>query len=137
MFNYMDLAIAFLISLISTFLLTYPVKKIAIKFKVVDFPNYRKIHKKVTPRLGGLAIFLGAFLGVLYLQPHHEHLPSILMGGLTIIATGVLDDGITIRPVIKLSVQLIAASSLISSGFIMKRRTLQFIGMVDSVFSVS
>jgi len=134
MFNYMDLAIAFLISLISTFLLTYPVKKIAIKFKVVDFPNYRKIHKKVTPRLGGLAIFLGAFLGVLYLQPHHEHLPSILMGAITIIATGILDDRYAIRPVIKLSGQLIAASFLISSGLIIERMTLPFIGMIDLGF---
>jgi len=134
MYNYMDLAIAFFISLISAFLLTYPVKKIALKFKVVDFPNYRKIHKKVTPRLGGLSIFLGASLGVLYLHPHHEHLPGIFMGALAIIVTGVLDDRYTIRPVIKLSGQLIAASFLISSGLIIERVTLPFIGMVDLGF---
>lgn len=134
MYNYMDLAIAFFISLISAFLLTYPVKKIAIKFKVVDFPNYRKIHKKVTPRLGGLAIFLGAFLGMLYLHPEYEHLPGIFMGALAIIVTGMLDDRYTIRPVIKLSGQLIAASFLISSGLIIERVTLPFIGMVDLGF---
>src|SRR5699024_12318411 len=51
MFNYTDLAIAFFIALITTFLLTFPVKKLAIKLKAVDLPNYRKIHKKVTPRI--------------------------------------------------------------------------------------
>ena len=134
MFNYVDLFIAFLIALLSTFALTYPVKKLAIKLGVLDMPNHRKIHKKVTPRLGGLAIFLGAFLGALYLQPRHEHLPEILLGAIVIIITGALDDRFGIRPVIKLAGQLIAASFLISSGLIIERITLPLIGMVDLGF---
>lgn len=134
MFNYVDLAIAFLIALISSFVLTYPVKKLAIKWKAVDLPNYRKIHTKVTPRLGGLAIFIGAFLGVLYLRPSHEHLPEILLGAIVIVLTGALDDRFSIRPVIKLTGQLIAASFLVSSGLIIERITLPFIGIVDLGF---
>lgn len=134
MFNYVDLVIAFLIALISSFLLTYPVKTLAIKMGAVDLPNYRKIHKKVTPRLGGLAIFLGALLGALYLQPRHDHLPEILLGAIVIILTGALDDRFSIRPVVKLTGQLIAASFLVSSGLIIERITLPFIGMVDLGF---
>ncbi|WP_164667622.1 glycosyltransferase family 4 protein [Virgibacillus doumboii] len=134
MINYTDLAIAFFIALIATFLLTYPVKKLAIKWGVVDLPNHRKIHKKVTPRLGGLAIFLGVFLGGLYLQPHHEHLPEIILGAIVILITGALDDRYDIRPVIKLSGQLIASSFLISSGLIIDKITLPFIGMVELGF---
>ncbi|WP_188455017.1 glycosyltransferase family 4 protein [Virgibacillus oceani] len=134
MFNYADLSIAFLIALISTFLLTYPIKKLAIKLGVVDLPNARKIHKYVTPRLGGLAIFLGAFLGALYLQPKHEHLLEILLGAIVILLTGMLDDKYQIRPVIKLSGQLIAASFLISSGLIIERITIPVFGLVDLGF---
>ncbi|MFD1036811.1 glycosyltransferase family 4 protein [Virgibacillus byunsanensis] len=134
MFNYTDLIIAFAIALVSSFLLTYPVKKIAIKWGAVDLPNYRKIHTKVTPRLGGLAIFLGVFLGALYLQPSHPHLPEIMLGAIVILITGALDDRYTIRPVVKLSGQLIAASFLISSGLIIERITLPIIGMVDLGF---
>lgn len=134
MFNYLDLVIAFLIALVSTFLLTNPVKKLAIKFNVVDFPNQRKIHKKVTPRLGGLAVFLGALLGALYLQPQHEHMLAILLGSIVIIITGSLDDRFGIRPVIKLTGQLVAASFLVSSGLIIQRITLPFLGMVDLGF---
>jgi len=134
MYSGFDLFIAFLIALLSTLLLTYPVKKLAIRWKVLDFPNYRKIHDKVTPRLGGLAIFLGAFLGALYLRPQNEHLPEVLLGALVIIVTGALDDRYQIRPVIKLSGQLIAASFLISSGLIIERITLPLIGMVDLGF---
>src|SRR5699024_8962026 len=135
MFDYTDLAIAFFIALISTFLLTYPVKKLAIKIKAVDLPNYRKIHKNVTPRIGGLAIFAGVFLGGLYLQPHHQHLPEIIIGAIVILITGALDDRFSIRPVIKLTGQLIAASFLISSGLIIERITLPVIGMIDLGFT--
>lgn len=134
MFNYVDLSIAFLIALLATFLLTYPVKKLAIKLRVLDLPNSRKIHKEITPRLGGLAIFIGALLGALYLQPRHEHLPEILLGAVVIIITGALDDRFGIRPVVKLTGQLIATSFLISSGLIIEKITLPIIGMVDLGF---
>ncbi|MHA6250704.1 glycosyltransferase family 4 protein [Oceanobacillus sp. CAU 1775] len=134
MFNPVDLVIAFLIALISSFLLTYPVKRFAFLIGAVDFPNYRKIHTEVTPRIGGLAIFLGALLGGLYLAPQHEHLPEIFFGALIIIITGVLDDRFEIKPIVKLTGQLVAASFLVSSGLIIERITLPFIGMIDLGF---
>ncbi len=137
MINFVDLMIASFIALISTFFLTFLVKQIAFKFNIVDLPNQRKIHKEATPRIGGLAIFLGAALGLLYLQPEHVHLLEISLGAVVIVITGILDDRYDIRPVIKLSGQLIAASFLISSGLIIERITLPFIGMIDlGVFSV-
>lgn len=134
MFNFVDLSIAFLIALISTYLLTYPVKMLSIKLGVMDFPNARKIHKAITPKLGGLAIFLGVILAGLYIQPRNEHLPEIILGALVILLTGALDDKYEIRPVIKLTGQLIAASFLISSGLIIDRITIPFFGMIDLGF---
>ena len=137
MVNYVDLMIASFIALIATFFLTFPIKKLAIKFNIVDLPNRRKIHKNATPRIGGLAIFLGAALGLLYLQPSHVHLLEISLGAIVIVITGMLDDRYDIRPIIKLSGQLIAASFLISSGLIIERITLPLIGMIDlGMFSV-
>lgn len=134
MFNFMDLGIAFIIALLSTFLLTFPVKKFAVKVGAVDLPNHRKIHKKVTPRLGGLAIFIGTFLGMLYLQPQDEFLFEIICGAIVIIITGALDDRFTLRPIAKLTGQLIATSFLISGGLIIERITLPFIGQVELGF---
>jgi len=134
MFNYAELAIAFAIALISAFIITYPVKKIAIKLGVVDFPNHRKIHTKVTPRLGGLAIFSGFLIGLLYLFPSHPNLPEIILGSLVIIITGALDDRYSLRPGVKLTGQLIAASFLISDGLIIDRLTLPFIGTIELGF---
>lgn len=131
MIDFIDLMIASFIALIGTFFLTFLVKKIALKWQVVDIPNKRKIHLRPTPGMGGLAIFLGAALGLLYLQPEHIHLPSIIFGSVVIIVTGILDDKYDIRPIIKLSGQVIAAVALISSGLIIEKLTLPFIGMID------
>src|SRR5699024_7707597 len=92
MFNYVDLMVASFIALISTFLLTFVVRKLAFKFNFVDFPNQRKIHKKVTPRIGGIGIFIGAAMGLWYLHPEHIHLTGIGLGALVIVITGLLDD---------------------------------------------
>lgn len=131
MFKYIDLMIASFIALITTFFLTFLVEKLAMRFHIVDFPNRRKIHTKVTPRAGGLAIFLGVISGLLYLRPQHEHLLAITLGALVIIIVGLLDDRFDIRPVIKLGGQIMATTFLISSGLIIERVTLPIIGLID------
>jgi len=37
--------------------LTPIVKKLALKTGAVDFPNHRKVHSNIMPRLGGIASF--------------------------------------------------------------------------------
>jgi len=131
MLDYIDLMIASFIALVVTFIATFFVKKLAIKLNIVDFPNQRKIHKVVTPRAGGLAIFIGVAAGLLYLKPEHIHLFEISLGAIVILITGLLDDRYDIRPTVKLAGQIIAATFLISSGLIIERVTLPFIGMVE------
>lgn len=135
--NYIDLMIASFLALMTTFLSTFIIKKIALKLNVVDIPNHRKIHTTPTPLLGGLAIFIGFFVGLLYLRPMHDHYFEIMLGALVIIITGILDDKFDLRPVIKFGGQVIAATFLISSGLIIEKFTLPVIGVVDlGVFSV-
>ncbi|WP_217586449.1 glycosyltransferase family 4 protein [Lentibacillus saliphilus] len=134
MFNEVHLIVSFGIAFLSTLLLTYPVKAFSIRIGAVDFPNHRKIHTKITPRLGGIAIFLGALLGALVLQPHHEHLPEILLGAIVIVITGALDDRFGLRPVVKLTGQLIAASFLVSDGLIIEHITIPLFGQIELGF---
>lgn len=134
MFNYVDLFVAFLIALLSSWLVTYPLKKFAVKIGAMDKPESRKIHIKETPRLGGLAIFIGSLLGMAYLQPQHEYLLEILIGAVIIIITGALDDRFTLKPIFKLTGQLLAAGLLIYSGLIIERITMPFFGVVELGF---
>ena len=58
-----------ILGLVTTFILTVLmtpfVKKFAIRVGAVDQPNQRKVHKKIMPRMGGLAIYLSFIIGYL------------------------------------------------------------------------
>lgn len=100
--------------------LTPIVKKFAIKIGAVDVPNARKVHTRVMPRLGGLAIyaaFVGAFLLLLpWLSDHFftsvreaNLVKGLLVGGSIIVLTGALDDRFELSAKVKLLGQIIAA----------------------------
>jgi UDP-GlcNAc:undecaprenyl-phosphate/decaprenyl-phosphate GlcNAc-1-phosphate transferase len=130
MFDTPQLIIAFLISLATSAILAFPIRKFAVKIGAMDIPDHRKIHTEVTPRLGGLSIYLGVVAGLLYLAPSHPQITAIALGSMIVIVTGIIDDKYQIRPVIKLSGQLIAAIILIASGIIIDKVTLPFFGVV-------
>ncbi|MCZ0703681.1 UDP-GlcNAc:undecaprenyl-phosphate GlcNAc-1-phosphate transferase [Natronobacillus azotifigens] len=129
--NTTQLVIAFFITLISTVLFVYPIKKFAVRFGFLDHPAERKIHKKATPRLGGLAIFLGVAIGLLYLRPSIPDFLPIIGGAFVIMIVGLLDDKYQIRPIIKLTGQLAATGIVISAGIVIDKLTLPILGTIE------
>lgn len=127
----LDLIKAFILTAISSYLLVYPIKKVAIKYRFLDFPEERKIHKMITPRLGGLAIALSVGIGIIYLKPESEALTSVILGGIVILIIGMIDDRYQIRPIVKLFGQFLATTFVISGGIIIERITIPIFGLVD------
>lgn len=128
---YLTLVLAFVASI----LLTPVVKAIAFRVGAVDRPNYRKVHARIMPRLGGLAIF-GAFLIAYFiLQPVDSDnplaAPFIIGGAVMIIITGVLDDMFEITAKAKLLGQLIAAGIVVYGGLQIEFINLPFGGALD------
>jgi len=63
-----DIAIAFLLAFIVTFMATPYTIKIARKVGAVDVPkDQRRMHKKAMPKFGGPAVILGFLVAVGYL----------------------------------------------------------------------
>ena len=56
-----DIAIAFLLAFITTFVVTPHTMRLAKKVGAIDIPNDRRVNKKPMPRLGGLAVISGFF----------------------------------------------------------------------------
>ncbi|WP_274362487.1 glycosyltransferase family 4 protein [Paenibacillus thermotolerans] len=101
--------------------LTPLVKKFAIAIGAVDMPNHRKVHTRVMPRLGGLAIYLAfvcAFFIVLpVLEGYKAHVVwGLLIGGTIITIVGALDDRFELSPKVKLLGQIIAAGVVVAFG---------------------
>lgn len=109
---YITLIISFILSIV----LTPLVKKFAFKIGATDKPNQRKVHQKIMPRLGGLAIFLSFIIGVAILRPDSPYALGIVLGAFVIIITGVLDDMMELSAKVKLLGQIAAALLVVIVG---------------------
>lgn len=102
---YIALLFCFILSLIFTPF----IKKFALKIGATDKPNYRKIHSKIMPRLGGLAIFISFLIGFIVFSPDSPYFWSIFIGAIIVTATGFVDDIYELSPLFKFSAQFVAA----------------------------
>ncbi|MGG1676509.1 glycosyltransferase family 4 protein [Neobacillus sp. NRS-1170] len=108
--------ITLLICFISSILLTPLVKKLAFKIGATDKPNQRKVHQKIMPRLGGLAIYLSFIIGLLVLRPGGPYALPIIVGSIIIVITGILDDMLELSAKIKFIAQIAAAALVVIWG---------------------
>ena len=126
----MQYAAVFGATLIISWFLTGLMRSVAFKYKIVSIPRVRDIHKKLIPRLGGVAIFISFFLVSLIVFILNKsltfgpgiwlgldkHFCGILLGGLIIIVSMLIDDVYGLRAWQKFFFQLLAVIVLIASG---------------------
>ena len=127
-----NIAIAFLLAFIVSFMATPYTIKIADKIGAVDIPkDKRRMHTKRMPKFGGPAVILGFIVSMIYLmivmsiegsfnlfaeQEYAKKLLGILLGIGVIAITGILDDTKTLKAWQQLLGQLIAAIIVVSFG---------------------
>ena len=134
----MEYSLPFLISFILSLILSLVIKKIANRFSIVDKPGARKIHKKATPLLGGVAVFLAFFITLFFYSDRFlagnlelSHLLGFFLGGLIIIIGGVLDDKYNLSPKIQIIFPLLAVVAVILGGVEIEKMTNPFGGMIN------
>ena len=97
------------LSLVISWILTPAVKKLAFHLGAVDRPKARKVHHRIMPRMGGLAIFIGFMTAALTTLELTTDVIGILLGGAAIAAVGMVDDMIQLSAKVKLVGQIVAA----------------------------
>lgn len=110
------LAYALVLAFVASIILTPLVKRLAYRVGAVDRPNYRKVHARIMPRLGGLAIYLSFIVTYLIYRPDGDFDKALLIGATIIIITGVLDDMLEITAKAKMLGQLAAAVVIVVYG---------------------
>ena len=148
-----DIAIAFMIAFLASFMATPHTIKIARKLGAVDTPkDDRRINKVTMPRLGGLAVILGFFLSTIYLlvtltiedkidlneNDMIRKLIGFVIGALIIGITCFFDDVKGVHAIVKLIAQIAAALVVVSSGIIIDTFEVPYIYMSDfwDIFNV-
>ena len=118
MANYADMIFAFIISFIFTFATTPLVRRFAYKIGAVDVPkDKRRVHKRPTPRIGGLAIIFGFMVAALCFNNDWSNgTIATLIGAAILGLLGVVDDCKELDAKLKFIVQIVAALIVVFYG---------------------
>src|SRR5271169_3611324 len=111
--------LAFFISLTASLMLIVPVRALALRVGMVDLPGPRKVHLQPIPLLGGLAMYGGVMLAILFAFDGAARAQSagIVTGATLVAAVGFLDDRGWLHHQLKLFVAMpLAAVILLASG---------------------
>ena len=108
---------AFIVSFAFTFATTPLVRRFAFKTGAIDIPkDNRRMHKKPTPRIGGLAIIFGFTVATLCFAQPSRQLYGTLAGAAIIAVMGVIDDCKNLPAKLKFVIQIIAALVVVFAG---------------------
>ncbi|GFI55796.1 putative undecaprenyl-phosphate N-acetylglucosaminyl 1-phosphate transferase [Clostridiales bacterium] len=107
-----------------SYTVTPPVRLLAFRIGAVDIPtDSRRMHKKPTPRIGGLGIFIGFTVSTVVFCDFSAELFAIWTGGAILVILGILDDILRLSAWLKLLVQLCAAGVAVCFGVVIDQIT--------------
>ena len=96
-------------ALMLTLLVMPAVTRLGYLAGMVDQPGARKMHSKLMPRTGGIAMAMGIFLTILFFGFVDRMIQAVMLGALVIVVTGVCDDLLHLRPWQKFIGEILAA----------------------------
>ncbi len=112
-----------LVTFVFSALIMFLMRRVAVHVGAMDVPSnkegHRHIHKKATPKLGGVGIFLSFLLGYMLFGENSIRMNSILIASFIIILTGIVDDIKPIRAYQKLMGHIVAACVIVFYGGIL------------------
>lgn len=107
------IAIAMICAACIAFTMTPLARVLAYKIGAVDVPkDKRRMHRVAMPLLGGLAIFTAFIITTLAfcdITQNTMQILGLLAGSFIIVITGIFDDKISLNPLLKLFLQIVAA----------------------------
>ncbi len=124
----LKIVLSFVVSFVIAFATTPFVKKLAVKIGAIDTPkDKRRVHKKPTPLVGGLAIFFGFLVSALLFPEFSIEILGMLLGSVIIVILGIFDDKYDLPAKFKFVIQIIAATIPVCMGVRIERIILPFL----------
>lgn len=112
---------AFIISFLITFYLVPLMSAVAHKLNILDLPDGNlKQHKKATPYLGGVAVYVGFITALALTFPFENQMFLMFIGSTLLLFVGLIDDLIALKPYQKFFGQIVAAFCFLKGGFYLK-----------------
>ena len=118
-----------------TYLCVPLARRLALRLDAVDYPSARRVNKRPTPRMGGVAMAAGIaaalivevageyFLGWAGFYIHGTggdiNHAGVMCGLLMIVCVGAMDDVYSLKPSVKFAGQILGASVIAASGLLL------------------
>src|SRR5260370_7503439 len=105
--------LAFFIALFASMMLAVPVRELALRVGMVDLPGPRKVHLQPIPLLGGLAMYGGGMLAIIFWFDGAARAQSagVVRGAALVAGVGFLVDPGWLHPQLKLFLRIPIAAS--------------------------
>ena len=104
------------VTFIASLIFVYLAKTVAEYIGAIDIPNKRSAHKKPTPLLGGIGIFLSFLLGYILFGPESTLMLSVLISSFLILLLGVFDDIKPLKARYKIIMHILVAIIVVFYG---------------------
>ncbi|MFC1866738.1 glycosyltransferase family 4 protein, partial [Thermodesulfobacteriota bacterium] len=119
-FFYFNSGIRWLYILVFSFMAAYFItpfcRMAALRFNILDKPDWRKIHQQATPLLGGLGVYLAFALSLLFNNIFLPGMNILLIGGSLIFIIGLWDDIRPLPALLKFILQILISLLVILIG---------------------
>lgn len=122
------LLLTFFLGLVASTAATFWVRDLGFRVGLVDEPDgFRRVHTEATPRVGGIAVLLGAIVAVMVpvalgydptwaVRAFPTGVVPLGIASLVIFGLGLADDFMDLRAVLKLGIEVVVAVALFYSG---------------------
>ena len=124
-----------LLAFVVTYLCVPLARRLALRLDAVDYPSARRVNKKPTPRMGGVAMAAG-IAAALIVEVAGEYFfgwagfyihgtdrainhAGVMCGLLTIVCVGATDDVYSLKPSVKFAGQILGATIIAASGLLL------------------
>jgi UDP-GlcNAc:undecaprenyl-phosphate/decaprenyl-phosphate GlcNAc-1-phosphate transferase len=129
--------VVFVVAAVCTWLGTFVVRMLAIRFSIIVLPDERRVHEKPTPTLGGAAMFLGLLTAMAVASQLPGFRPvfqgssepmGVVLAAAVIFAVGMVDDLRDMSAPAKMSGQVLSGTVLYLFGIGMLFFRVPFVG---------
>lgn len=124
-----------LLAFVVTYLCVPLARRLALRLDAVDYPSARRVNKRPTPRMGGIAMAAG-IAAALIVEVAGEYFfgwagfyihgtdrainhAGVMCGLLTIVCVGAMDDVYSLKPSVKFAGQILGATIIAASGLLL------------------
>lgn len=135
--GYRDFLIVGGVAAVCTFVLTFFIRRLAVRWSIIVVPDERRVHERPTPTIGGAAMFGGLLVAMcvasqmrsfeVVFRGNSEPL-GLVLGAAVIFAVGAFDDLRDMSPPAKMSGQVLAGTVLYFFGITMLYFRLPVVG---------